>query len=99
MQGERGLARAAELAAAAVFEQVAVRQEAPVKAAIERALMTTWGRLDCRFNYAGFGNVLGPGEDIPGFWPPTVRPSLLSLMVRRWWSSAASPTAPCILQY
>lgn len=94
-QRERGRARAAELGAAAVFEQVEVRQEAPVTAAIERA-RTTWGRLDCLFNNAGFGGVLGSVEDIPGFWPPTVRPSL---MIRRWGSTAASATAPCILQY
>ena len=64
MQRERGAALADELGEAAVFRQVEVRQEAEVKAAVDLAI-ETWGRLDCMFNNAGFGGVLGPIEGIP----------------------------------
>ncbi len=64
MQQERGAALAEELGPAALFQQVEVRQEAEVKAAIDRAV-GAWGRLDCIFNNAGFGGVLGPIESIP----------------------------------
>ena len=64
MQRERGQALAEELGGAALFEPVEVRQEDQVKAALARAV-DSWGRLDCVFNNAGFGGVLGPIEDIP----------------------------------
>lgn len=64
MQVERGQALAAELGDVATFVEVEVRDEAQVKSAVDTAV-SKWGRLDCMFNNAGFGGVLGPVEDTP----------------------------------
>lgn len=64
MQRDRGEALAESLGASAVFQEVEVRQEAQVKGAVDRAV-GEWGRLDCMFNNAGFGGVLGPIDEIP----------------------------------
>lgn len=64
MQVERGQALAAELGDVATFVEVEVRSEEQVKSAVDTAV-SKWGRLDCIFNNAGFGGVLGPVEDTP----------------------------------
>jgi NAD(P)-dependent dehydrogenase (short-subunit alcohol dehydrogenase family) len=63
MQVDRGRTLANELGPSALFAQCEVRQEDQVKAAVDSAV-ATWGRLDCMFNNAGFGGVLGKIEDV-----------------------------------
>ena len=64
LQRDRGEALADRLGPDAVFVPCEVSQESDVKAVIDAA-MSQWGRLDCLFNNAGFGGVLGPLEDVP----------------------------------
>ena len=64
MQRARGETLSERLGEQAVFHAVEVSQEADVKSAIDLAV-SKWGRLDCLFNNAGFGGVLGALEDVP----------------------------------
>ena len=64
MQEARGQALAERLGPNAIFQMVEVSQEDQVKAAIDAAV-EKWGRLDCLFNNAGFGGVLGPLDEVP----------------------------------
>ena len=64
MQEDRGQALAQELGESTRFCKVEVRQESEVKGAIDLAV-SEWGQLDCIFNNAGFGGVLGPIEKTP----------------------------------
>ena len=64
MQVERGEALAAQLGHGTLFQATEVSQEKQVRAAIERCL-DGFGRLDCIFNNAGFGGVLGPIAETP----------------------------------
>jgi len=61
MQDEKGQAVADELGDNAQFLHVDVSQEQHVEAAVAEA-MSSWGRLDCIFNNAGFGGALGSIE-------------------------------------
>ncbi len=71
MQGERGEALARELAPNAVFQRTDVTREEEVRAAVARA-ESSFGRLDCIFNNAGFGGALGGiAETPPEEWDMT----------------------------
>lgn len=59
LQEEKGEAIAAELGTAAAFIRTNVGVEADVQAMVSFAV-ERFGRLDCMFNNAGFGGVVGP---------------------------------------
>ncbi len=61
IQKEKGEALARELGEAAVFVSADVCIEEDVKHMIDHAI-TTFGRLDCLFNNAGFGGITGDIE-------------------------------------
>lgn len=58
MQSARGEALSRELAPNAVFQQTDVTREDDLRAMVARA-ESSFGRLDCIFNNAGFGGALG----------------------------------------
>ena len=64
MRADEGAALAEELGEAGAFLSVDVTREADVEVAV-RTTVERWGRLDCMFNNAGFGGVLGPIETLP----------------------------------
>lgn len=71
LQPELGEALARELAPNVVFQKTDVAKEAEVKAMVARA-ESAFGRLDCIFNNAGFGGVLGGiAETDTGEWDVT----------------------------
>lgn len=64
VQRERGEALAAELGAAAFFQQTDVTREEEIAAAVDRAT-TEWGQLDCMFANAGVVGAIGPIDETP----------------------------------
>jgi NAD(P)-dependent dehydrogenase (short-subunit alcohol dehydrogenase family) len=64
MQVELGERVARDLGGAALFQRTEVSREDDVRAMVARA-DAAWGRLDCIFNNAGFGGVLGPLHETP----------------------------------
>ena len=61
---DRGHALAEELGTAVNYVHTDVGQEADVQGAVAHAI-SRFGRLDCRFNNAGFGGVAGPIGETP----------------------------------
>jgi NAD(P)-dependent dehydrogenase (short-subunit alcohol dehydrogenase family) len=64
IQDDRGRALAAELGARAAYVHADVSREDDVSVAIAETVRR-FGRLDCLFNNAGYGGVMGPIETIP----------------------------------
>ena len=64
IEDDRGKRLAKELGANAVYLHADVSQEADVKTAIDLA-SEKFGHLDCMFNNAGTGGVMGPIEETP----------------------------------
>jgi len=64
IQDEIGEALDEELGSNAIYFHTNVRNEADIKALIDKAI-EKFGRLDCIFNNAGFPGVGGPIEEIP----------------------------------
>jgi len=64
IQDDRGRTLAAELGPRAAYVHADVSREADVSAAIAETV-ARFGRLDCLFNNAGYGGVLGGIEEIP----------------------------------
>lgn len=64
IEDDRGKSLAEELGANAIYLHADVSQEPDVKAAVDLA-SEKFGRLDCMFNNAGIGGVLGLIEETP----------------------------------
>ena len=64
IEDDRGKSLAEELGANAIYLHADVSQEPDVKAAIDLA-SEKFGRLDCMFNNAGIGGVMGSIEETP----------------------------------
>jgi len=64
IQDDRGRKLAAELGKRAAYVHADVSREADVSAAIAETV-TRFSRLDCLFNNAGYGGVMGSIEEIP----------------------------------
>ena len=60
---DRGQALASELGEGVHFRRADVAVEDDVRACVEEAV-ERWGRLDCMFNNAGIGGVVGPIESL-----------------------------------
>jgi NAD(P)-dependent dehydrogenase (short-subunit alcohol dehydrogenase family) len=64
LQKDLGEAMAKELSPNAVFQRTDVAEESDVRALVTKA-ESSFGRLDCIFNNAGFGGALGPISETP----------------------------------
>jgi NAD(P)-dependent dehydrogenase (short-subunit alcohol dehydrogenase family) len=64
LQSDHGSALARELSPNVIFQRTDVSKENDVRTLVSRA-ETSFGRLDCMFNNAGFGGVLGGIAETP----------------------------------